>query len=71
MLLRLTRHQLNVLARLSLPLARANRRPFAELVLQRLQEQTMIGDGAFYRIVAECQKQFWTPPSSQLDKPAR
>ena len=62
--LQLTRHQLNTLGRLSLPLARADRRAFAELVLQRLQEQTAIGDGAFYRLVVECQREFWTPPGS-------
>lgn len=65
-ILALTREQIDVLLRLSLPLARIDRRPFLELVAQWLQEQATIDDGTVHRVAVECQKTFWTPPGVEV-----
>ena len=54
--------QFDVVYRLAWPLAPLDRSPFLELVAQRLQEQTTVGDGTVHRIAVECQGRFFAAP---------
>jgi hypothetical protein len=67
--LALTDAQLDVIHRLSWPLAPRDRSAFLALVAQRLQQHGGdIGDGALYRIAVECQRAYWRPPDLNVGK---
>ena len=61
--LALTDQQLDVLHRLSWPLAPADRGSFLQAVATKLAEHPeLVGDGYLARVAVEVQRQFWTPP---------
>jgi hypothetical protein len=69
--LALTDQQLDLLHRLSWPLARADRGPFLEAVAQALQGQATLGDGVIYRVCVEQQRRFWSPPLEREHLPSK
>jgi hypothetical protein len=65
--LALTDAQLDAIHRAAWPLAPADRSPFLEAVMQALQQERVIGDGAVYRVAMQMQRKFWTPPVERHD----